>query len=139
MKITIICDVLGEPNNGTSIAAYNLIGYLRSQGHVVTVVCCDADKKGERGFCIVPTLDLGPVINAALARNEVVPAKADPVILEEAIKGADVVHLLMPFPLSWKAIPICERYGMSKGKTVMMLKRTREKLAKYLKKEGYIK
>ena len=112
MKITIICDVLGEPNNGTSIAAYNLIGYLRSQGHVVTVVCCDADKKGERGFCIVPTLDLGPVINAALARNEVVPAKADPVILEEAIKGADVVHLLMPFPLSWKAVKICEKYGV---------------------------
>ena len=28
MKITIICDVLGAPNNGTSIAAYNLIDYL---------------------------------------------------------------------------------------------------------------
>ena len=112
MKITIICDVLGRPNNGTSIAAYNLIGYLRSQGHDVTVVCCDADKKDENGFLIVPTIDLGPIINAALSRNEVVPAKADPVILEEAIKGADVVHLLMPFPLSWKAIPICEKYGI---------------------------
>ena len=112
MNITIICDVLGEPNNGTSIAAYNLISYLKAQGHRVTVVCCDADKKDENGFKIVPTLNLGPIINAALARNEVLPAKADPVILEEAIKGADVVHLLMPFPLSWKAIPICEKYGI---------------------------
>ena len=112
MNITIICDVLGEPNNGTSIAAYNLIGYLKSRGHNVTVVCCDAEKKGENGFRIVPVLDLGPIINAALSRNEVVPAKADPVILEDAIKGADVVHLLMPFPLSWKAIPICEKYGI---------------------------
>ena len=112
MKITIVCDVLGEPNNGTSIAAYNLIDYLKSRGHDVTVVCCDADKKGESGFFIVPTLDLGPIINAALARNEVVPAKADPVILEEAIKDADVVHLLMPFPLSWKAVKICEKYGI---------------------------
>ena len=25
MNITIICDVLGEANNGTSVAAYNLI------------------------------------------------------------------------------------------------------------------
>ena len=33
-------------------------------------------------------------------------------ILEEAIKGADVVHLLMPFPLSWKAVKICEKYGI---------------------------
>lgn len=87
MKITIVCDVLGQPNNGTSIAAYNLIGYLRSREHEVTVVCCDADKKGESGFRIVPTLDLGPLINAALARNEVVPAKADPEILEDGIKG----------------------------------------------------
>ena len=112
MNITIICDVLGEANNGTSVAAYNLINHLKSQGHNVTVVCCDADKKGKSGFRIVPTLDLGPIINAALARNEVVPAKADPKILEDAIKGADVVHLLMPFPLAWKAIPICEKYGI---------------------------
>ena len=112
MNVTIICDVLGVPNNGTSVAAYNLINHLKSQGHNVTVVCCDADKKGESGYTIVPTLNLGPIVNAALARNEVVPAKADSAILEEAIKGADVVHLLMPFPLSWKAVKICEKYGI---------------------------
>ncbi len=112
MNITIICDVLGEANNGTSVAAYNLINHLKKQGHNVTVVCCDEDKKGKSGFRIVPVLNLGPVINAALARNEVVPAKADPVILEDAIKDADVVHLLMPFPLSWKAVKICEKYGI---------------------------
>ena len=112
MNVTIICDVLGVPNNGTSVAAYNLINHLKSQGHNVTVVCCDADKEGMSGYKIVPTIKLGPIANAALARNEVVPAKADPVILEEAIKGADVVHLLMPFPLSWKAVKICEKYGV---------------------------
>ena len=112
MNVTIICDVLGVPNNGTSVAAYNLINHLKSQGHNVTVVCCDADKEGESGYKIVPTMKLGPIVNAALARNEVIPAKADPFILEDAIKGADVVHLLMPFPLSWKAVKICEKYGI---------------------------
>ena len=34
---------------------------------------------------------------------------------------------------------ICERFGFSQGKVVMMLKRTRYKLAEYLKKEGLIK
>ncbi len=33
---------------------------------------------------------------------------------------------------------ICARYGYSKGKTVMMLKRTRGRLAAYLKKEGFL-
>lgn len=112
MNITIICDVLGEANNGTSVAAYNLIDHLRSQGHNVTVVCCDADKKGVSGFRIVPTLRFGPIVNAALRRNEVVPAKADPAILEDAVKDADVVHLLMPFPLSWKTVKICEDHGI---------------------------
>ena len=28
MKITVICDVLGQPNNGTTIATLNLIRYL---------------------------------------------------------------------------------------------------------------
>ena len=112
MNITIICDVLGEANNGTSVAAYNLIDHLKSQGHNVTVVCCDADKRGMSGYRIVPAMKFGPIANAALARNEVVPAKADPAIIEEAVKGADVVHLLMPFPLSWKTVPICERYGI---------------------------
>lgn len=33
MNITIICDVLGEANNGTSLAAFNLIRHLKSKGH----------------------------------------------------------------------------------------------------------
>ena len=33
---------------------------------------------------------------------------------------------------------ICTRYGFSKGKVSKMLKRTRDKLAEHLKKEGYI-
>lgn len=34
---------------------------------------------------------------------------------------------------------ICKRYGFSKGKVSMMLKRTRGKLAEHLKKEGFMK
>lgn len=37
MKITMICDVLGEANNGTTLAALNLITHLRSKGHDLTV------------------------------------------------------------------------------------------------------
>ena len=38
MRVTVICDVLGEANNGTTLAALNLIRYLREKGHTVTVV-----------------------------------------------------------------------------------------------------
>ena len=40
MKVTVICDVLGEANNGTTLAAKNLITYLVAQvavGREVTI------------------------------------------------------------------------------------------------------
>ena len=46
MTITIVCDILGEENNGTTIACMNLIRFLRAQGHTVRVVCADQDKAG---------------------------------------------------------------------------------------------
>ena len=50
MTITIVCDILGEENNGTTIACMNLIRYLRAQGHTVRVVCADQDKAGNECF-----------------------------------------------------------------------------------------
>lgn len=38
MKVAMICDVMGQPNNGTTLAALNLIRYLRDAGHTVTVI-----------------------------------------------------------------------------------------------------
>jgi len=49
MKVTIVCDVLGTENNGTTIAAMNLVRSLRSRGHEVKIVCPDADKWECRG------------------------------------------------------------------------------------------
>ena len=33
---------------------------------------------------------------------------------------------------------ICQRYGYGKSRVLVKLKRTRDKLARYLKKEGYL-
>lgn len=107
MKITIVCDVLGEPNNGTAIAAYNFIGHLKKAGHEVTVVCADSDKRGEAGFEIVPTMRLGP-LNAMMKANNVTLAKADKNVLKRAMEGADVVHILMPFRLGSAAAKLAK-------------------------------
>ncbi len=74
MKIAIICDVLGKPNNGTTLAAYNLIGFLKERGHDVTVVCADPDKEGKEGYAVVPVKNLGP-LNALLKANNVTPPR----------------------------------------------------------------
>lgn len=109
MKITMICDVLGEPNNGTSLAAWNLIRFLTGQGHELTV----AAPAGENDAAVtlpIPVLKLGRPLDHVLERNGVKLAKPDSALLEEAVRQADVVHLLLPFPLSVKALKIARKY-----------------------------
>ena len=107
MRVTVICDVFGEANNGTVLAAKNLITYLVEQGHTVRIVSPDKTTEGEEGYYVVPPLHLGFVLDKVLEMNGVQLAKADKGILREAIADSDVVHLLVPFPLSWSALAIC--------------------------------
>lgn len=98
MTIAIICDVLGQENNGTTIAAMNLIRTLRQKGHQVRVVCPDETRAGEEGFYIVPKYNFG-IFNDYVEKNGVAPAKLDMDILESAIHDADVIHVMLPFAL----------------------------------------
>ena len=108
MNITIICDVLGEANNGTSLAAYNLINTLVEKGHTVKVVCPDSDKMGQQGYYILRTLSLGP-FNNYLKKNGVSLARGDKRVIYQACKDADIVHGLVPFNASKRALKYCRK------------------------------
>ncbi|MBO4795225.1 MAG: glycosyltransferase, partial [Clostridia bacterium] len=111
MNVTVICDVLGQANNGTTIAAMNLIDHLRAKGHKVTVVSPDTSTAGREGYMVVPTLNLTAPINRLVEKNNVQLAKADKKILYEAIKDADVVHILIPFWLGCGAVKMARKLG----------------------------
>ena len=112
MKVTMVCDVLGKENNGTTVAAMNLYRSLKAKGHNVKVVCPDADRKGEEDFFVVPTISFGKALDRYIAKNGVAIAKCDEGILTEAIKDADVVHVMVPFGLGRKSIKIAEELGI---------------------------
>ena len=95
MNVTIICDVLGEPNNGTTIATLNLIHYLTDKGHRVKIVSADADTTGKENYYTVPALNLGP-FNAALKRNGVRLAKSDKKNFDASDRGRG----RRPYPIS---------------------------------------
>ena len=108
MKITIICDVLGEANNGTSLAAYNLINTLINKGHDVRVVCPDPEKKCLAGYYILKRLNLG-FLNGYLKKNGVCLARGSKKIIKEACEGADIVHGLVPFSAAKRALKYCRK------------------------------
>lgn len=98
MKIAVICDVLGQENNGTTIAAMNLIRTLQDKGHTVRVVCADPSRAGQPGFYIVPKYNFY-IFNHYVEKNGVAPAKCDQAVLESAIRDVDVIHVMLPFAL----------------------------------------
>lgn len=111
LKIAIVSDVLGRENNGTTIAAMNLIRSLKAKGHELTIICPDEDKKDEPGYIIMPKFNFG-VFNNYVAKNGVMPAKADKVLLEEVLKNQDIVHSMLPFSLGKATGIICKKYGI---------------------------
>ncbi len=98
MIIAVICDVLGQENNGTTITAMNLIRSLRRKGHTVRVVCPDQSRMGQPDYYVVPTFNFGP-FNHYVEKNGVSPAKVDRQVLREAVEGADIIHVMLPFAL----------------------------------------
>ncbi len=98
MKIAVVCDVLGQENNGTSITAMNLIESLRKKGHTVRVVCPDQSRAGLPGYYIVPKFNFGP-FNHYVEKNGVSPARVDHQVLEQAIADVDLIHVMLPFGL----------------------------------------
>lgn len=111
MTVTIVTDVLGKENNGTTIACMNLIRSLQSKGHNVRVVCPDKDKAGLDGFYITPSFSFGKVLDKYVEKVGVVIARRDDKILETAIADADIVHLVLPFGLTRAALRIAKKYG----------------------------
>lgn len=111
MKITVVCDVLGKENNGTTIAAMNLIRALKARGHEVVIVCSDEDKKGKDGYVVMPQLNLGP-LNGYVKKNGVSLSRADKRVLEPVIWDSDAVHIMLPFALGHAALKLARQHNI---------------------------
>ena len=113
MIITIVADVLGDENNGTTIAAYNLIRALRKRGHQVRILCCDQDKIGMEDYYVVPTYNFGKVINNYILKNGVQLAKPDKKVIAAAFDGCDHVHAMVPLSLGKAGVKEARKRGLS--------------------------
>ena len=74
MVITVVADVLGKANNGTTITILRLIESLKARGHEVRVVSPTPVK--EEGFYCLPRRNFF-IFNEYLEKNGVELAKPD--------------------------------------------------------------
>lgn len=107
MNITIVCDVPLKENNGTVVAAMNLIRFLKKQGHALTIVCPESDVPLLEGEVRVPKINF-LFLNGYVEKNGVTLGKPQKKVLRAAIENADVVHLLIPFILARAALKIAK-------------------------------
>lgn len=113
MKVTIVCDVLGKPNNGTSLAAWNLINYLKSRGHNVNIICPDKDKEGVENYFVLKTLSFGKFLDHYLVdKNQIILSKADNDTIAAACHDSDIVHCIVPFSASQCALRYCKAHNI---------------------------
>ncbi len=110
MIVCVVSDVLGEANNGTTIAGLNLIKTLKDRGYDVRIVCPDKDKSGQINYYIVPTYSFGP-LDFIVEANGVTLAKGDSLVLMRAMQEADEVHVMTPFSLGRKAVKVASYLG----------------------------
>ncbi len=108
MIITIVADIYGEENNGTVATTNRLMQHMISRGHKIRLVSTYAGKNTESiQYFVTKKRNFG-FLNGYISKNGAVFAKPDRKILESAIIGSDVVHMLIPFKVGKLAVKIAK-------------------------------
>lgn len=115
-KILFVIDSFYTTNNGTSISAQRFAGELRKRGHEVRVLCWDTPKgQGDQ----VPSAKDDfttekfriPVFQPLCDKHDFSFAHNDKEIVHKACDWADIVHVFVPFGITWEAIHYCNKIG----------------------------
>lgn len=109
MIITLVTDQFYQNGNGTCVSAQNLCKGLTEKGHTVRVLSVDDGSHTEYALA---ERNFGKLFNKIIHSQGMQLAKPDSETIYNAIKGADVVHVLMPFKLGQKTISMCKKYDI---------------------------
>ena len=112
MIITLVCDVLGGENNGTTIATMNLKRFLEKQKHTVKILCADQSKIGLENYFVVPNLNFGKVLNGYVSKVGISLAKPKEEILRQAFENSDIVHIMLPLTLAMKSVKVANEMNI---------------------------
>jgi 1,2-diacylglycerol 3-alpha-glucosyltransferase len=112
MTIVFVLDCANVYSNGVCATAFRFAEELRKKGHTVRILgASDPNKKDDPDFYGCPHYKL-PVFYPLVEKQGFCFASIDSDVMYQAIKGADVVHLFLPFPFENKARLIAQSLGI---------------------------
>ena len=109
MKLLIVMDQFDSANNGTTISAQRFAQALKERGHQVRAVA--GGPSGEHVYGL-PVMHFPPPAEHIIRSQGMQFAKPQAETLEKAIRWADVVHFMMPFPASKAGLKIAQQLGV---------------------------
>jgi len=109
MIITLVTDQYYQNNHGTSVSAQRFTMGLEKLGHTVRVVAIDPTQNTE--FALKER-NFGKPANNIIHSQGMQLGKPDEEVLKRAIKGADIVHVYLPFKLGYKTIQLCREMNV---------------------------
>ena len=108
MKVLLVLDQFDGANNGNTITARRLAENLASRGHIVRIAASGEDRNDKWGFGEFHI----PIFDKIVTAQGFIFARLDKKKMEEAVKWADIVHVMMPFPLERLAAKTALKYNV---------------------------
>lgn len=109
MKIVFVLECCNSITNGTGATCYRFAEELRKKGHEIIMLGEElkADQTTHFTYCGLKHYTF-PIFEGLITKDGFNFVKCDPSIIYNAIKGADLVHLFLPFKLCSVARLIAE-------------------------------
>ena len=113
MKILFVVDCYNIVKNGTSATAQRFANELRKQGHQVKILGIKSDQFKDDPYYYGVDPYKFPIFQFLMDEQGFCFARSDEYkVIVDAIKGSDVVHLFMPFPLEQQARLIAKKLSI---------------------------
>lgn len=109
MKILLVMDQFDHTNNGTTMSAVRFAESLKKHGHEVRIVSTGKESPDKY---VVRSYHFPPVVKQIIQNQGMTLAKPSREVLKKAIIWADIVHFLMPFPLSIQGAKIARELSV---------------------------
>lgn len=108
MKVLLVLEQFDGANNGNTISARRLAENLRGKGHEVRIAASGVDTPEKWGFGEFHL----PFFDKLVTAQGFLFGVPDEKKMSEAVHWADIVHVMMPFPLGKLAVKIALRDGV---------------------------